>query len=364
MYTTLIKSSPFASIHQSNGAEFRDEDGWRLALHFGAVKDEYQAVRTGVGLLDRSNRSLLRFTGEDRVSFLQGMVSNDVTKLNPGSGMPAAFADIQGKILADAKIFCTEEAFIVELWEPLREKIHTHLQKYLIADDVEITDQTDEMTILSVQGPRSPQLVAALMGNETPPDQELGHGEFQLRGHDFRIVRATHTGEIGFDLWIAPNEISAFVESLEEKGKDLSVRWVGTEAQEILRIEAGIPRYGKDMDQENLVLETNLDSAVNFDKGCYLGQEVIERIHSRGHVNRKLTGLVLEGKSPADHRASVHADGKEAGWVTSSVYSPLLQRAIALGYVHKDQLSPGTPVSVEHDAKSIRATVSPLPFRS
>ncbi len=362
MSKITAKASPLEKVLQDNGAEFREEDGWRLPLHFGAPLDEYQAVRSRVGLFDHCDRSLLRFTGEDRVPFLQGMVSNDVTKLRPGQGMLATFADIQGKILADTRIFCTEDSFVVELFQPLSDKIQAHLQKYLIADEVEIADLTDDHGILSLQGPKSIQLLEALSESKVLPDQELSHVEFQIDIHKCRLVRATHTGESGFDLWISPKELPVLAALIQEKGKAYSAQWIGTEAQEILRIEAGIPRYGVDMDQENLVLETNLQDAVNFEKGCYLGQEVIERIHSRGHVNKKLVGLVLEGENPAQRGDPIQAETKEVGKVTSSVNSPLLNRPVALGYVHKDYINPGTSLTIQTKAKSLTATVSPLPF--
>ncbi len=357
----MVKASLLENIHKANGAEFRAEDGWRLPLHFGAPLDEYQAVRSRVGLLDHCNRSLLRFTGEDRVPFLQGMVSNDVTKLRPGQGMFATFADVQGKLLADTEIFCTEDSFLVKLFESLSNKIQTHLQKYLIADDVEIADLADEYGIMSLQGTESTPLLEELSDSKALPDQELSHGEFQMGIHSCRLVRASHTGETGYDLWITPNDLPALAALIQEKGRAFSAQWVGMEAQEILRVEAGIPRYGVDMDQENLVLETNLEDSVNFDKGCYLGQEVIERIHSRGHVNRKLVGMVLEGESPAQRGDPIKAETKEVGRVTSSVFSPLLKRPLALGYVQKSCTPPGTSVIIGTE-KPVTATISPLPF--
>lgn len=360
----MAKGSPLEKNHRANGAEFREEDGWRLPLHFGNSLHEYNAVRSAVGLLDHCNRSLLRFTGEDRVSFLQGMVSNDVTKLRTGQGMFATFADINGKILADTKLFCTDDSFCVELWEPLKDKIQAHLQKYLIADEVEIADLTDAYGIVSLQGPKSTQLLEELLGTKALPDHELSHGEFQIDAHRCRLVRATHTGETGFDLWITLSDLPVLAALIQEKGRAFSTQWIGTEAQELLRVEAGIPRYGVDMDDDNLVLETNLDDAVNFDKGCYLGQEVIERIHSRGHVNKRLVGMVLEGEVPAQRGDRIQAETKEVGRVTSSVLSPLLHRPVALGYVHKDYVNPGTPLTIQGDGKPFTAMVSPLPFKS
>jgi len=176
------------------------------------------------------------------------------------------------------------------------------------------------------------------------------------------VVRSTHTGEDGFDLFLDVGDCPQVISRIEEVGHSLSLRWVGAEAEDVLRLEAGIPRYAVDMDEDNLLLETGLDDAVSFQKGCYLGQEVIERIHSRGHVNKKLTGLVLDGETPADRGDPIRFDGKEIGKVTSSRFSPAAKRPLALGYVHRDYLAAGIRVSIQHAGRAISAETSPVPF--
>ena len=358
----MSKQSPLKERHQANGATFVEEDGWILPLHFGDPLREYEAVRSQVGLLDLCHRTLLRFTGPDRVSYLQGMVSNDVKKLAPGEGVRAAILDIQGKILADTRIFCLEDFFLLDLWEPLKEKILTHLNRYLIADDVEITDLTGRYGTLSLQGPKARLFLGELFSGGEIPAGELGHGAFQLGAAEIRIARSTHTGEDGYDLFIAMTDLLPTVPRIQEIGKKFSLRWVGAKAQEVLRIEAGIPRYGIDMSEDILLLETGLDQAVSFQKGCYLGQEVVERIRSRGHVNKKLVGMVLEGEAAAEHGSTIRADEKEIGQVTSSTLSPARNRPLALGYIHRDYLRPGTPVAIVSGGKTIPALVSALPF--
>jgi folate-binding protein YgfZ len=149
---------------------------------------------------------------------------------------------------------------------------------------------------------------------------------------------------------------------LTETGRQFSAAWVGEEAQNILRVENGIPRYGLDFNENNLLLEVGIDDAFSFTKGCYLGQEIVERIRSRGHVNKKLCGLVLDGSSPAAAGDSIHTDRKVVGTITSSVLSPRLDRPIALGYLGKEYWNPGTVVSVEHNGSAIGGTVSEVPF--
>lgn len=358
----MAKQSPLLDLHRAHGAELGEEDGWILPLHFGDPLREYRAVRSGVGILDFCRRSLLRFTGPDRVAFLQGMVSNDVKKLDPGQGIEAAFLNIHGKILADARIFATADSLLVDLPEILKDKILAHLDHYLVADEVEIADLTSRYAEISLQGPEARPLLGEICSSAEIPSRELEHRVLEIGGAEIMVVCATHTGEEGCDLIVKKGDILRVVSRIEEPGKKFSFSWVGTRAQEILRVEAGIPRYGIDMTEEHILLETGLDRAVSFDKGCYLGQETIERIRSRGHVNRKLVGMILAGETPAGRDDAIHSGEKEVGKITSSLISPALKRAIALGHVHRDYFEPGTRLAIEHQGKLIPAEVSPLPF--
>lgn len=358
----MSKQSPLTELQRRNGAEFAEENGWMLAQHFGESLQEYQTVRSQVGLLDLCHRSLLCFTGSDRLSFLQGMVSNDVKGLASGQGIHAAVLDVHGKIMADVRIFCTDEFFLMDLWEPLKERILAHMNRYIIADDVEITDLTGQYGIIGLQGPKARPLLRELLPPVKIPSSELGHLESQVGDAVVRLVRSSHTGEEGYDFVITMKDLLPTVSRIQEIGKKFSLHWVGAQALELLRIEAGIPRYGVDMDEDNLLLETGLDKAVSFNKGCYLGQEVVERIRSRGHVNKKLAGMVLEDSAAAERGDTIQAGEKEIGKVTSSIFSPALKRPVALGYVHRDYLQPGTPVVIHRKAKMILAVVSPLPF--
>lgn len=358
----MAKESPLIEIHRHNGAQFREEDGWAMPIHFGEPLQEYEAARSQVGLFDLCHHSLLCFTGADRVSFLHGMVSNDVKALVPGKGIYAAFLDVNGKILADTRVFCTGDSFLVDLWEPLKEKILAHLNRYLIADEVEVADLTAQYGMISLQGSKAELLLKELLRSEKALSGELDHGTFQSGDAELRVIRSTRTGQEGYDLIIALKDLASAVSRIQEIGEKFSLRWVGTQAQEILRIESGIPRYGVDMDETNLLLETGLDRAVSFQKGCYLGQEVIERIHSRGHVNKKLVGMLLEGEKPAERNDGIHDNGKEIGKITSSIFSPALKRPIALGYVHREYADPGTSVSIDRSGRTISAVISSLPF--
>ena len=344
------------------GATFTERSGWLLPDHFEGFPIEYKAVRSGIGLLDLSDRAFLAFTGPDRLSYLQGMISNDLRPLTPGQGLYATVLNVQGKVVGDCRVFCTEDAFVLDLWESIKNKVLEHLNRYLVADEVEISDWSEQYAMVSVQGPRAEALLEKLIGQKELPRRPLHHAMARLDGVEVRITRFSHTGEKGFDLFIPLAELNRLAQRLTEEGPIFGAKWIGEQAREVLRIEAGIPLYGVDFTEDNLLLEVGMDHAVSFVKGCYLGQEVVERIRSRGHVNRKLSGLLLSGRDPAQHGDMICAGGKEIGRITSSVYSPAADRLIALGYLHKDFWTPGTTLNIDRDGALLEATVSALPF--
>ncbi len=360
----MAKRSRLSDFHSSNGAVFTEQDGWQVTAQFGNVFAEYQAVRSGAGLIDLSHRGLLQFTGSDRLPFLQGMLSNDLKLLKPFDGQYAAVLTQQGKVIADVRVLCSLNSFYLDFWESLKDKILAHLNRYLVADEVEIADRSEEYSLLSIQGPRSGALLHALLGPMELPGQWLQHAMVTVDSSAICMVRASHTGESGYDLIIPLEGLETIARRLTDLGTQFSASWVGADAQNILRVEAGIPRYGVDFSEDNLLLEVGLDDAVSFSKGCYLGQEVVERIRSRGHVNKKLCGLLIDGQATANAGDRLQREGKEVGMITSSVLSPCLSRPIALGYVHKDFSAAGTNLSLAHLGGTVQATVAALPFVS
>ena len=360
----MAKQSSLSEFHRANGAIFAEQDGWLIPTRFGSVLGEYETVRSGAGLIDFSHRGLLQFTGSDRLPFLQGMLSNDLKLLKPFEGQYATLLTQQGKVIADVRVLCSLNSFYLDFWESLGEKILAHLNRYLVADEVEIADRSEEYSTLSIQGPRSEALLHELVGPMELLGQPLQHAMVTVDGVAICIVRASHTGEHGYDLIIPLKDLHGIARRLTDLGGQFSASWVGAEAQNILRVEAGIPRYGVDFNEDNLLLEVGIDYAVSFNKGCYLGQEVVERIRSRGHVNKKLCGFLIDGEAPAHAGDRLQSGGKEAGAVTSSVLSPRLERPIALGYANKEFWAPGTELMLVRTGGAVRATVAALPFVS
>ena len=297
--------------------------------------NDYESVRNGgAGLIDLSaSRSRIRVTGSEATMFLNGLITNDIKNATEDSWLPAVFPTVQGRLIGAVRILREDQGFLIDTEAPAHEAILKTISRFTMAGDFRVSDVSDEMALLTVQGKGANEIIRA--------------------AGDFRMIPATHTGEHGFDLLLDASDRVAVTEKLIAAG----ARSVSPDVFEMLRIEAGIPRHGKDMDETNIVLEANLDDAISYTKGCYLGQEIIIRIKHRGHVAKRLAGLRMN--EPVESGETItSAEGKEIGRVTSATYSPELENPIALGYVRYEYLAPGTVVKVD----DVSGTVVELPF--
>jgi folate-binding protein YgfZ len=338
--------TPLYSVQQELKASFGMFGDWELAGTYTDTADECHAVRTSAGLFDRSARAFLVVTGRDRFSWLQGMVSNDVRRLKDGEEViRACLLNATGHMLADMAVVNRQDSLLLDLEWDNRNKVFDILNGFIIMEDVEIVDQSEFLACISVQGPDAAQVI-----------EKVGNSGSTT------ICPADHSGEGGWNIFIRADEAPDLWLSLVENG----TQPVGQLAANVLRIEAGIPKYGIDMDETNIPLECGLEAThISHNKGCYVGQEIIARIHSRGHTNRALTGFLVEGTDLpyAGERILNEVDGesRDIGWITSATYSPTLDRSIALGYLRHEYCEPGTRAPTEGGFK---LTVSALPFVS
>lgn len=338
-----------------------EREGWLLPASYGDVAAEYLAVRGGgAGVIDLSSRGRLSVSGAEAVQFLNGLITNDVKGLAENAWMTAAFPNVQGRLLAFARVINRGAEFLFDTEAATTERVFKTLERFTLAGDFHVADVTLELATLSVQGARAASVIATVLGSEAA---SVGRGRAvwsQWNEHGVSVIRATHTGEDGFDLFVKAEDAASLFEALVSAG----ARAVGFAALETLRIEAGQPRFNVDMDESNVVLETGLDEAVSYTKGCYIGQEIIARIHWRGHVAKRLAGLNFEDAREVSTAAKVRTlDGKEIGRVTSTAFSPRLNKTIALAYIKYDYLAPGTEVRVLVDEEMERAAaVAALPF--
>ncbi len=291
---------------------------------------DYLSVREGgAGLIDLSaSRSRIRVTGSEATMFLNGLITNDIKNATENSWLPAVFPTVQGRLIGAVRILRESSGFLIDTDAASHEAVLKTISRFTLAGDFQVTDVSNEIALLSVQGKRASEVIQAA---------------------GVIAIPATHTGEHGFDvLTTVP---------LTEKLVAAGAQPVTPETFEILRIEAGIPRHGRDMDETNVVLETNLDDAISYTKGCYVGQEIIIRIKHRGHVAKKLAGLKFDAEVK-EGAVITSEDEKEVGRVTSTAYSPKLESHIALGYVRYEYLGAGTKVR----AGEVIGTVTELPF--
>jgi folate-binding protein YgfZ len=320
--------------------------------------EQYRAVREAAAVIDRSSVGKAEVEGRDRASFLQGMLSNDVKALAPGQGCAAAFLDAHGKVMALLRVYALSDRLLLELPAGLTQKTLLLLDKYLISEKAAFEPVDEAYAVLSVQGAQAPALIAGLAG--APMDlAPHAHVEATLAGIATRVVQRSEFGvRPGFFLWAAPDAMPALRAAVEGAGATPVEPAVG----EVLRVEAGEPVYGQDVDESVILPETNLEHLVSYTKGCYIGQEVVARVKYRGHVNRALTGLTLEGDRVPTPGAPVFAGEREIGRVTSAVRSLGLGAPIALGYVRREHLEPGSAVAVRIEDILVPARVTPPPF--
>ncbi|MGH7804671.1 MAG: aminomethyltransferase family protein [Candidatus Binatia bacterium] len=356
-----MASTPLRAVEAENGAAFQIYGGLELPEKFTDAMAECEAVRSAAGLFDLSFRGRLRLTGPDRTPFLHNLLSNDVTSLASGQGRYATLLTDQSKIVTDLDVLVLEDAVLLDLDTRVLEAARAHLERYLIADEVEIEDRRDAETTLGVHGRRAEEVLAPLAGPDLPA-APLEHRVATIAGVETRVVRKSWTGEAGFDLIVARGDGPRLWKEIRDRGAPLGLVPAGMFAFNVLRVEAGVPWMGVDFDATNLVLEAALEGAISFTKGCYLGQETVERVSARGHVNRRRIGIRLDGNRVPRTGARVTAGDKELGRVTSAVWSPGLQAPIAFAILKREALTPGTAVAVEIAGGSSPATVVEPPF--
>ena len=358
----MPKRSPLFETQRDSGASFVECRGWEVPDGFTSLEEEYAALRHEAGLLDLSVQGVVELRGRDRSRFLHGMVTNDIQSLSPGQGCYALMLTPKGRILTDMRVLCLEDSLMLVIDSDLIEKDLSLLRKYIIADQVEVIDRSADLAMLSLQGPKAAEAIARLCPQPSLPEAPFQHRLIQLGTLPARCARMRRTASGGYDLMVSGALSVDLWNLLLQAGKPSGLRPVGLEAWKVHRLEAGIAWYGTDMDEARIPLETGLEEAISYSKGCYIGQEVVARSTYRGQVNRKLMGLLLSSGEPAQGGDKIIRNGQEVGWVTSSTYSPRLRRAIALAYVRKEAWDPGTTVEVESHGARTDAEVTQHPF--
>jgi len=349
---------PLHDRHVASGARFRIACEWELPLDYGDAAGEYAAARSGVGLSDRGHWGVLEVTGRDRAPFLHALLSNEIKALAPGQGCAAALLDVHGKVQVVLSAWVLEDRILLVVPPGIARKVAEALDHYLFSEKVEFRDVSEETALFLVAGPEAPATIERLTGSR-PPETPWGHLAASLERCPVRLVAGG--GETGQrEVWVASARRDG--RSVWDALAAAGARPVGLGALESLRIEAGTPSFGHDVDETVLLPEIPSAHLVSHTKGCYPGQEVVVRIRDRGHVNRLLVGLVLEGDVVPERGAAVLVGDQEIGRVTSAVRSFGFGRPIALAFVRREHREAGTMVAIRAGDVTVPARVAALPF--
>jgi tRNA-modifying protein YgfZ len=288
--------------------------------------ESYEALRSRSAWLDLSARGTIRVIGEDRARLLHAMSTNDVSHLEPCAGLYAFFLTTQGRILTDAYIYNLGNSLFLDTEPEVGGKLRDHLDKYIIADDVALEDESGRWTVLGIEGPQFTETASRL--SLPLPARAYGIAEWQ----DGFVSRVAATSRDGIRVFIPKERGADLIRQLSE----VNVPQASADEARIVRLENGLPRYGEDISERYLVQETQQLQAVHTNKGCYLGQEIVERVRSRGQVHRLLTPIRIETMQPPAPGTKFGAEGKDAGEITSAVYSPALCQVVGMAYVRTE----------------------------
>jgi len=351
--------TPLAEMHRESGAKLGVWFGCALPESFGDWQDEYRALRESVGLLDKNYRAYLKFTGPDRVRYLNAILTNDIKSLKEDHGTISLFLNPQGHIQAEIethaladKLFCVSHAMI-------RERLIPALEKYIIMDDVTLTDRTVEVTTLALEGPKAADAIAELTGVKLGGMDELESRETSVSGMECRLVRRTPGKEPRGEFLSHRKDARELWQMLLKAAKSEGGGAAGYKALNSVRLEQGIPWFGYDFGEKQIPHEAGLqDSHISYTKGCYTGQEIVERVRSRGQVNRMRVSLRFEGSEAPALNAPLLSESKEVGYVTRMGFSPAVNAFIGMGYVRRESAVTGTRLTVEGGS----ATVAPVPI--
>lgn len=304
----------------------------------------YQALWESAAWLDLSQRGRIRATGEDRLRLLHAMSTNAVEDLNPGEGARALFLDVHGRILADTHIWIFEDSVLIDTEPETRQSLADHLEKFIIMDDVTLEDVTDTIAAIAVEGPGAKEILEREIG--TVPED----GERHLTADGITVVAVSVTGQPGYRILVDAGRKDDLIGRLEAAG----VIAASPEEARVVRVENGVPRHPEDFFETTLTQESGQMSCVSFNKGCYLGQEIVERVRARGEVKRQLVRIEIDGPEPPPAGSPVLSDGREIGTLTSPVLSPKMGACLGFSIARRDAVGADHTLTVAGQPAHIR----------
>jgi len=340
--------TPLIAEHRAAGAQLAEFDGCVLPERFSNFEDEYRAARGSVVLLDTNWHVILTIAGRDRVSYLHNISSNDIKGLAEGRGTLALLLNPQGHILAEIEVYALAEKLLVLSHAAQRERTVATLKKYVIGSQVKIEDLTDQMGSVGVEGPRAGDVIEKVCGVSLAALPEMAIADATVEGAKCYLLRRSHLGQPGAELIARREVLPAVWRGLLGEVRALGGAPIGMAALNALRLEAGVPWFPADFNDAIIPHEAALENThVSFNKGCYTGQEIVERVRSRGQVNRKRVMLKFSTATAPAAGTRLRAGGAEIGFVTSAAFSPASGTAIGMGYVRREHFAPGSVVEFD-----------------
>src|SRR5467141_42944 len=341
--------NPLLVHHETMGARL---EAGRIPLSYTNPVEEYWAIRNHSGMADLSHLGLLQITGKDRLYFLNGLLTNETLKMKDGTGVRSALLNTKARVIADLYLCAREDDLVIDTGDVPGAIVKEILDRFIIIEDVHVEDITSEFVHLTLQGQQASESVGALFGVAFADLKPLQH---KMLGPSM-IANRDRTGQSGYDMIIPNDEAEGVWQSFLLKG----VTPVGLDSLEILRLEAGYSRYGVDVDENIIILEAGYKDAISFNKGCYLGQEVVARATHIGRVNKNLIQFQTDSDNVPSVKSKFISSGKEAGYVTSAAFSPGLKVVVGLGYAQRDFAKEGTKLVIESENGPLQTVITKL----
>jgi len=340
--TAATIETPLAQIHQSAGAKLGVWFGCTLPDDFGDWQREYWHARKTVAVVDKNYRAYFLLTGPDRVRYLNAILTNNIKELPSAQGIVSLLLNAQGHILAEIETYAQPERLFCVSYAMIRERLSETLNKYIIMDDVTLTDQSQRYGTIALEGPQAARIVGELTGIDLSSLVELGSKESQVAATPCTVIRSR--GEFpGAEFLVAREHLEKLWSVLEGKVRAAGGGPIGYTALSALRLEQGIPWFGYDFGEKQIPHEASIENShLSYTKGCYTGQEIVERVRSRGHVNRRRVDLIFPGTSVPAGGEPLTAAGTEVGYVTRAALSPAVSQPIGMGYVRKENNAIGS----------------------
>src|SRR5258706_1107481 len=340
-------ATPLLEVDRAAGATIGEWFGCELPSDFGDWLAEYRFARESVALLDKNYRAYLSLAGPDRVRFLNAILTNNIKDLKPGQGVVSLFLNPQGRIQAEIETYAEEQRLLCVSFAEICERLVRALDHYIIMDDVTLTDETARYGTLALEGPRAAEIVKQVAQIDLNTLTELEWRESTVESISCRIVRRSPSGSPGAEFFCDASRLAELWNFLRNATKSAGGGPAGYTALTSLRLESGIPWFGYDFGERQIPHEAGLENShISFTKGCYTGQEIVERVRSRGQVNRVRRLFKLSATETPKPDEPILFENREIGAITRAAYSPALEATIAIGYIRREHGEPGTHVMV------------------